>query len=115
MLGFSGDHKGSDAALRRAIEADSRYTPALGNLAAGRFRSADLAGAERLIRRASELEPDDPHYHGWMGILEMYTLRLEEADVITSYSIHYTKLYDSPWLPMVVLSARPAPSSSGIV
>jgi len=79
VLGYAGDPKGSVAALHRAIEADPRYPPGLGNLASERFRNANLAAAERLNRRAIELVPDDPHYYIWAGLITMYTNRLEEA------------------------------------
>ena len=79
VLGFSGDRKGQDAALRRAIEADPRYAPAVSNLASSCLRDADLAGTERLTRRAMELEPDNPHYLVWAGMMAMYTLRFDEA------------------------------------
>jgi len=94
VLGFSGDRKGQDAALRRAIEADSRYTPALSNLASSRFREADLAGTERLIRRSIELEPDSPHYYAWAGMMTVYTQRFGEA---TAYADQVRKLSSVPF------------------
>lgn len=83
VLGFAGDHEASAAALRRAIEADSRYTPALGNLAIECLRQGNLAACERLIRRSLELEPDDPHTTFWLALLMGYTSRLGESEELT--------------------------------
>ena len=79
VLGFSDRRDESEASLRRAIEADPRFTPALGNLAAERFRKGDLAGAERLQRRSIELDTSDPHMVAWLSMLALYTGRLDEA------------------------------------
>ena len=56
-LRFSGDRDGARAALMRAVEADSRFNPAIINLAVEAFVRADIAAAERFIRRALEVDP----------------------------------------------------------
>jgi tetratricopeptide (TPR) repeat protein len=83
VLGFSGDPEASEASLRRALKADPRFLPALGNLAAEWFRRGNLAGAERLIRRALEVAPDDPHMMIWLAFVLGYTDRLDESEELT--------------------------------
>jgi TolB-like protein len=80
VLGFAGYREMSEAALRRAIEADPRFTPALGNLAAEWLRGGNLAGAERLIRRSLEVTPDDPHMISWLAFVTGFTNRLDESE-----------------------------------
>src|SRR5204863_6298847 len=67
------------AALRKAIQVDPKFTPALGNLGAESFRCGELAGAERLIRRSLELDPSDPHMFSWLSFILIYTSRYDEA------------------------------------
>ena len=79
VLGFSGHREESTTALRKALEVDPRFTPALGNLAAEGFRNADLAGAERLVRRSLEIDPNDPHMFAWLTFILIHSARYEEA------------------------------------
>ncbi len=79
VLRFIGDHEGSRAALARAIEADPRFMPALVNLAVENFGRADIAGAERLIRRSLNVDPRDPFTTLWMAQILAVTGRLDEA------------------------------------
>jgi serine/threonine protein kinase/tetratricopeptide (TPR) repeat protein len=79
VLGFAGERHAAVESLKRAIQVDPRFTPALGNLAAEWFREANLAGAERLIRRSLELEPDDHHTLIWLGFVMTWTNRLDET------------------------------------
>src|SRR5438093_7356616 len=51
VLRFSGDRAGERSALKRAVEVDSRFTPALTNLAVDDVSNANIAGAERLHPR----------------------------------------------------------------
>ena len=79
MLRHVGDRQAVLTSLRRAIEADSRYTPALINLAVETFSRADVAGAERLIRRALEVDPQDAFACLWLCELTLLSGRYEEA------------------------------------
>jgi tetratricopeptide (TPR) repeat protein len=84
VLRFAGDHEGMRAALGRAVEANPRFIPALTNLAVDAFTRADLAGAERLLRRAIEVDPQDAFAHGWLSMLLGFTSRGDEAIAMTN-------------------------------
>jgi TolB-like protein/Flp pilus assembly protein TadD len=75
----NGDREGSRLALARAIQADPTYTPALINLSVNCFVTADIAGAERLLRRVLEIDPQDVFALLWLGMLLCWTDRPEEA------------------------------------
>jgi serine/threonine protein kinase/Tfp pilus assembly protein PilF len=94
VLRFGGDTPGSKAALLRAIEANPRYTPALINLAVATFIEADLAGTERLVRRALEIDPQEAFATTWLVILTMYTGRDEECGSLLD---RLRKLSDDPF------------------
>jgi serine/threonine protein kinase/Tfp pilus assembly protein PilF len=79
VLGFSNRREESVVSLRKALEVDPRFVPALGNLAADSFRSGNLAGAERLIRRSLEIDTNDPHMFAWLSFVLLYTQRYEES------------------------------------
>ncbi len=76
---FSGDKDGSRAALLRAVEMDPRYTPALINLCVDAFARFDIAGAERYVRRALEIDPQEAFATTWLGSIMLSTSRYEEA------------------------------------
>jgi serine/threonine protein kinase/tetratricopeptide (TPR) repeat protein len=80
VLGMLGEDDASIASLRRAIEVDPRHTPALGNLAVRKFSRGHVAGAERLFRRAQELDPVDAHTNLWMTLILALTGRWDEWD-----------------------------------
>jgi serine/threonine protein kinase/Tfp pilus assembly protein PilF len=79
VLRFSGDMDGARAALTRAIQADPRFTPALINLAVEHYSRGHLAGAERLVRRALEVDPEEGFASAWLGWLTLYTGRPDES------------------------------------
>jgi serine/threonine protein kinase/tetratricopeptide (TPR) repeat protein len=76
---FAGSPEDVLSSLRRALDADPRFTPALGNVGSYMMRTAHLAGAERAFRRSLELAPDDPHTTTWLGLVTTMTGRLDEA------------------------------------
>jgi tetratricopeptide (TPR) repeat protein len=78
-LRFAGDREGERAALMRAIEADSRFNPAWINLAVEDFSAANIAGAERSLRRALENDPQDAFAMMWLVAITRLTGRQEEA------------------------------------
>ena len=78
VLGLLGDEKGSVACLRRAIDVDPRYLPAIGNLAVRMFSQGNLAAAERLHRRSHELDPVDAHTNLWLALIVALTDRWDE-------------------------------------
>ncbi|HEX5031772.1 MAG TPA: protein kinase [Candidatus Eisenbacteria bacterium] len=79
VLRGMGEVEAQAAALKRAYEADPRYTPALCNLAVTQWEGGDIAGSERLYRRALQIDPQEPFAMLWiMQILQM-TGRFEET------------------------------------
>jgi TolB-like protein len=78
-LRFLGDPDGARAALTRAVEADPRFFPAILNLTVDAFIRADIAAAERFIRRALEIDPQDPFATGWLAFLLRFTGRHDDA------------------------------------
>ena len=76
---YSGNQAAQLAALKRALDADPRYGPALSNLGGYYFRMGDLAGTERAFRRAVEIDPDDVHCVCWLALVLGYTHRLDES------------------------------------
>jgi serine/threonine protein kinase/Tfp pilus assembly protein PilF len=78
-LRFLGDSAGAHAALMRALEADPQFRPAIMNLTVDAFIRADLAGAERLARRAYEIDTQDPFGNTWLAMLSLLTGRDEAA------------------------------------
>jgi serine/threonine protein kinase len=79
VLRFSGDTVGSKAALVRALQANPRFNPALINLAVHCFSNGDIAAAERFIRRALEVDPQDAFATTWLGQIQVHTGRLDDA------------------------------------
>jgi len=80
VLRYTGDPVASRRSLIRAIEANPKHNPSLLNLAVDVLGSSDVAGAERLVRRAAELEPQDPFAQAWLAWLFSFTGRLELAE-----------------------------------
>ena len=79
VLRQTGDGEASRAALLKAVDVNPRFTPAIINLAVGEFTGANLAGAERLIRRAVEIDPQECFATGWLGFLMTVIRRKDEA------------------------------------
>ena len=79
VLRFGGDRDAACASLRKAIEADPRYTPALLNLGVDAYCTADLAGAERYARRTLEIDPQEAFAMTWLAVLAAETRRGDEA------------------------------------
>jgi serine/threonine protein kinase/Tfp pilus assembly protein PilF len=82
VLRFSGDREGSNAVLAQALEVNPRFTPALINIAVEEFCRADVAGAERYIRRVLEIDPQESFATTWLAWIMTYTGRWEEAAAI---------------------------------
>jgi TolB-like protein/Tfp pilus assembly protein PilF len=78
-LRCGGDMEGERAALLKAIEVNPRFTPALINLAVDDFCRADLASAERLVRRTLEIDPQEAFATVWLGFLCKHTRRDDEC------------------------------------
>src|SRR5882672_5158437 len=79
VLRFTGDFAGSKAALLKALHANPRFVPALINLAVEAMGDADLAGAERFIRRGLEIDPQEPFATTWLAQVLKFTGREDEA------------------------------------
>jgi serine/threonine protein kinase/Tfp pilus assembly protein PilF len=79
VLGRVGEADASRAALMQAIEVNPRFVPALLNLAVDAFGRADLALAERLIRRTLEIDPQEPFAMLWLAFLCNLTGRPDAA------------------------------------
>jgi tetratricopeptide (TPR) repeat protein len=71
--------EGSWAANMKAIEVNPRFVPALVNVAVSEFNRADIAGAERLIRRCLDIDPQEAFSTSWLCVLLHYTNRHEEC------------------------------------
>jgi tetratricopeptide (TPR) repeat protein len=65
--------------LRRAIRANPRYTPAMTNLGVLSVSRYDLAMAERMYRRAVEVDPQDNFSRIWLSVICFWTFREEEG------------------------------------
>ena len=102
-LEYSGDYDGSRSALLRALEVNSRFTPALLNLAVDAFARADLAGSERYCRRALEVDPQEAFGHHWLVQLTYQTRRLDEA-IAGTHRIR--QLSSDPFYLTLLFSAR---------
>jgi len=76
---YRGDREASVSALRRAIAANPRYTPAVINFAVFAFSEADVALAERCVRRVLEIDPQEAFAISWLTSLLHVTDRDEEA------------------------------------
>ena len=74
-----GDREGVQAALRRALEANPRFTPALINLGVDSMTDANLAATERYVRRVLEIDPQDLFATLWLAQVLILTSREEEA------------------------------------
>ena len=79
VLQFSGDKDGSMTALRKAASVNPRFTPAWINMGVQTFEECDVAQAERLMRRALEIDPQDAFAAMWMALLFYLTRRDEES------------------------------------
>jgi serine/threonine protein kinase/tetratricopeptide (TPR) repeat protein len=79
VLTLGGQREQSLASLRRAVEANPRYTPAIINLALADFEKADLAGAERGVRRVLSIDPQESHSWMWLAQICFATRRDEDA------------------------------------
>ena len=69
----------STAALHRAVEANPRYVPAWINLGVYAFRRCNLAEAERLYRRAIQIDSRELFAVTWLAQLLFLTGRYEEG------------------------------------
>ncbi len=67
------------AALKRAIEANPRYTPALINLSVEAFFESNVAGSERILRRTLEIDPQESFALGHLASNLYVTRRDEEC------------------------------------
>ena len=93
-LKFAGDSDGSRAALERAVEVNPRFTPALLNLAVHALCNADLAGTERYVRRALQVDPQEAFGTIWLGWLALMSGRTEET---LAASQRIRKLTNARW------------------
>jgi serine/threonine protein kinase/Tfp pilus assembly protein PilF len=65
--------------LRKAITVDPRHTPSMMNLAVFHAQAADYAGAERLIRRVLEIDPQEAFGLHWLFWIAALTGRYDES------------------------------------
>jgi TolB-like protein/Tfp pilus assembly protein PilF len=79
VLRFSGDLDGGRVALHRALDADPRFKPALLNLSVDAFGRADIAAAERFVRRTLEVDPLEAFAVLWLVWVTANTGREQEA------------------------------------
>jgi serine/threonine protein kinase/Flp pilus assembly protein TadD len=79
VLRQSGDFDEAKSALRQAIQVNPRFTPALINLAVHEYSHANVAGAERYVRRALDADPQEAFGTLWLTVLMIDTGRPNEA------------------------------------
>ncbi len=79
VLRFAGDFAGAVAALKKAVQVNPRFTPAITNLCVDAFGQCDVAGAERYVRRVIEIDPQDGFAQGWLAVILKLTSRGDEA------------------------------------
>ncbi|HKO22269.1 MAG TPA: protein kinase [Candidatus Eisenbacteria bacterium] len=79
VLRGMGEVEAQAAALKRANEADPRYTPAICNLAVTQWERGDIAGSERLYRHSLQIDPMEPFAMLWMLQIFEMTGRFEET------------------------------------
>ncbi len=79
VLRATDDPAGVTAALKRAIEANPRYIPALVNLGIDDFTNGDIAACERLMRRSLEVDPQSLFALMWNCYVLQATRRFDEA------------------------------------
>jgi TolB-like protein len=78
-LRLLGDREGAIAALRRALEVDPDFAPALVNSGVYHFGRGRLPEAERLFRRAATRGEAQPFAMLWIALLCLSTRRDDEA------------------------------------
>jgi serine/threonine protein kinase/tetratricopeptide (TPR) repeat protein len=103
VLKMAGDTQASRAATLRAIEVNPRFTPSILNLAVDEFGSARVASAERLLRQALEIDPQEPFGIAWLNFLCLMTGRHEEA---LAGSDRLRRISSNPFYVMMVHSIR---------
>jgi len=91
---FAGDRDGARITLLKSLEINPRFTPSLLNLAVDAYSVCDVAGAERFVRRAVEVDPQEAFAHGWMGVILTQTNRGDEAIAVSKRQRSIT---DSPF------------------
>jgi tetratricopeptide (TPR) repeat protein len=74
-----GDREEILRTLRRAIEVDPNFTPALSNLGVHAFVVGNLAAVERLNRRILEIDPQECHGLLWLSWVLYWTNRPAES------------------------------------
>jgi serine/threonine protein kinase len=79
LLRFTGDMDGGRAALLRAVECNPRFAPALINLCVDAFTRADLAAAERYVRRVLDIDPQEAFATTWLATIASSSGRPQEA------------------------------------
>jgi serine/threonine protein kinase/Tfp pilus assembly protein PilF len=77
---YMNDREGSRAALKKALEIQPRYGPALTNLAVLSFAEGNIAGTERYLRRSCESDPQDAFSASWLSFVLAITGRTRESD-----------------------------------
>jgi len=82
VLRHEGEAQEARNALLQAIQINPRFTPALINLAVYSYSRADVAGAERYVRRAIESDPQEAFATTWLVLLMLDTHRPHEGMAI---------------------------------
>lgn len=73
------DWAGALAAYEKGLAADRDYVPALEGIGRTRIKQSDFRGAEEVLRRALQIEPDSQRAHHYLGVVLQQTGRTEEA------------------------------------
>jgi non-specific serine/threonine protein kinase len=81
VLRQTGDGEGAYKSLVRAIEIDPNFTPALMNLGVECYIRANLARAERLVRRVLEIDPQE--CFAWLLLTEVLVVTNREAETLS--------------------------------
>jgi len=88
VLRHASDFEGAKAALKRALEANPRFVPALINLGVETMDDANLAGTERLMHRVLEIDPQEPFASTWLAQIFIYSRRYDEALAVAQHLRH---------------------------
>jgi predicted Zn-dependent protease len=82
-----GDRSQAQACFSAAIHADARFTPAYINLGRVLLMAKDIAGGEKMLQHAVELEPANPEAMSLLAYMQLLHGR-SDAAIATAMRVH---------------------------